>query len=209
MTNISFMGLENKKQGICGFTSTLYAVYTKKPELQKNLERALSEETRSTRLLAEIKTFLQTLKANKNPESEKVLQDITELTRSFPNFGLWTVDSYIGSIDVLGKGATPDKEVAVQEKIYSIAMPPDAMIKYISSWGIKPKLTDSIPSGVDCILGLTRPEAPSNKWKNLAHYVYQDGNGKIYSWGKQFQSLTDLNNQETKDYSIIYRIRLS
>src|SRR5438876_10058078 len=96
MSRVDDMGIENAAQGICGFTSTLYAVYMNRPQLQNRLEGALDTATRSTRLMAEIKTFLQMMKADGN---DAVLSQITELTKTFPGYGGWTVDSYIAAIN--------------------------------------------------------------------------------------------------------------
>jgi hypothetical protein len=191
MPKIDLMGIENDTQGICGFTSTLYAVYVNHPSLRGKLERALDDTTRSTRLMAEIKTFLQMMKAGGN---SAVLGDITELTRTFPGYDAWTVDSYIEEINKLTVGN------------FSVAMPPEATMEYMrTAWNMRPVLTDTVVPG-DAILGLTRTNAPVNRWKNLAHYVFQSARGRIYSWGETFNDLADVNTQRGKDYSVIYRI---
>jgi hypothetical protein len=92
MPDIDDMGIENSSQGICGFTSTLYAVYDNRPQLRQGLGNALGGQDRKTRMMAEIKTFLQMMKAESN---SAVLNQITELTRTFPRYQAWTVDSYI------------------------------------------------------------------------------------------------------------------
>lgn len=191
MSRVDAMGIENATQGICGFTSTLYAVYMNRPQLQNRLDGALDSATRSTRLMAEIKTFLQMMKANGN---DAILSQITELTKTFPGFGGWTVDSCIAAINTLVVGN------------YSIAMPPEATMEYMrSAWEMRPVMTDNVLPG-DVILGLTRTGGPVNRWKNLAHYVYQSAAGRIYSWGEQFDNLADVNTKKGKDYSVIYRI---
>ena len=193
MPGIDDMGIENVHQGICGFTSTLYAVYMNRPSLQKRLEGALKAETRSTRLMAEIKTFLQMMKADGNTA---VLNEIAELTKSFPGYDKWNVDSYIKGINELNPK-------------YSIAMPPNATMEYMrTAWDLRPFLADQSLPG-DVILGLTRSGAPQNRWKNLAHYVYQDTSGRIYSWGEQFSDLSDMNTIKSRDYSVIYRIMVN
>ena len=191
MPKIDLMGIENETQGICGFTSTLYAVYTNSPILRGKLEGALDDTMRSTRLMAEIKTVLMMMKAANN---NTVLDQITELTRTFPNYGGWTVDSYIQKINDLTVGD------------YSIAMPPDATMEYMrTAWDMHPRMAGNVESG-HAILGLTRTGAPLNRWKNLAHYVYQNANGRLYSWGAQFKDLAELNQKRKRDYSVIYRI---
>ena len=191
MSRVDDMGIENATHGICGFTSTLYAIYLNRPKLQKGVDKAMDASTRRARLRAEIKTFLQMMKAEGNTD---VLGEITELTKTFPNYGAWTVNSYI---DAVNKQTTGD---------YSIAMPPESTMRYMqTAWDLRPVLTDKTIPG-DVILGLTRTGAPVNRWKNLAHYVYQSAGGRIYSWGEQFDSMAEVNKKKNKDYSIIYRI---
>ena len=72
-------------------------------------------------------------------------------------------------------------------------------------WNMRPALKDGVVPG-DVILGLTRTGGPVNRWKNLAHYVYQSATGRIYSWGEQFSNLAEVNAKKGKDYSVIYRI---
>lgn len=130
-----------------------------------------------------------------------ILKSITDLTKSFPGYGGWSIDSYIEDINNM-KGN------------YSIAMPPEATMAYMeTAWSLKPVLEPNIaaipnfsPNGY--IEGLTRPNGPVNRWDNLAHYVYRDSNGRYYSWGKQFISLEDLNRSQGKNYSIVCRIKV-
>jgi hypothetical protein len=141
--------------------------------------------------MAEIKTFLQMMKAESN---SAVLNEITELTRTFPGYQAWTVDSYIERINSLNVGN------------YSIAMPPEATMQYMrTAWDLRPASRDDDAPG-DAILGLTRTGAPVNRWGNLAHYVYRSANGTFYSWGEQFASLADVNSRKGKDYSVVCRI---
>jgi hypothetical protein len=191
MAGIDDMGVENATHGICGFTSTLYALYMNRPNLQSRLGSALDAATRRTRMMAEIKTFLQMMKAAGN---DAVRSQITELTRTFPGYGTWSVDSYIEGINKLGVGD------------YSIAMPPEATMEYMRAvWDMRPALADTVRPG-DVILGLTRTGGPQNRWKNLAHYVYQSAGGTIYSWGEQFADMGDVNTTKGRDYSVVYRI---
>ncbi len=192
MPGIDAMGVENDEYGICGFTSTLYAVYSRRPNLQNRLDTAMGDTTRRTRMMAEIKTFLQMMRAN---GKFFLLRDIAELTRSFPGYEHWSVNYYIKRIN----RQIPDDD-------YSIAMPPEATMEYMrTAWDMRPALVDTDRPG-DVILGLTRSGAPANRWKNLAHYVFRDAAGTIYSWGDQFTDLDDVNARRDKDYSVIYRI---
>ena len=61
MTDGHELGAINASYGICGFTSTLYAVYANQPNMRQRLNEAgINAETR---LMAEIKTFLVLMKA--------------------------------------------------------------------------------------------------------------------------------------------------
>ena len=194
MPGIDDMGIENATQGICGFTSTLYAVHMNRPRLRARLEGALQTGTRSTRLMAEIKTFLVMMKAD---GKQGILDQITELTRSFPGYGAWTVEAYIEGINN-------------QNPAYSIAMPPEATMEYMRTcWEMKPYLTTRSDLPGDVILGLSRTGGPRNRWNNLAHYVYQAADSRIYSWGEQFTSLVDVNRRKGRNYSIEYRIMVN
>ncbi len=194
MPDVDLMGIENASQGICGFTSTLYAVYMNQSQLQARLTGAMGGATRSTRLMAEIKTFLQMMKAAGRQE---ILNGIEELTRTFPRYGTWTVDTYIAGINTLNLGN------------YSIAMPPEAVKEYLRvAWNIVANIDNADTGNKNAILGLSRTGAPMNKWKNLAHYVYRDMAGRIYSWGEQFTDLAKMNTAKNRNYSVIYTISL-
>jgi hypothetical protein len=199
MSGMQDMGTANEKHGICGITSTLYAVYQNMPSLQDRLGSALSGADRDTRLMGEIKTFLRMMKAD---GKNSILTDITELTQTFPNYEGWSVELYIKQIDdALSTGSL------------SMAMPPDAVVEYIRTmWGMKAKIEMPVwYRGVSgpVILGLTRTGAPRNRWNNLAHYVYKDSKGIIHSWGKTFKDMATLNKVKNKDYKVIYHILVS
>lgn len=192
MAGIDAMGIENDTHGICGFTSTLYALYHRRPSLQNRLDQAMDDATRATRMMAEIKTFLRIMQAEGN---QRILKAITELTRTFPKYERWTVERYIRGIS---------RQTIANN--YSIAMPPEATMEYMrTAWDMRPVLSDTDQPG-DVILGLTRTGAPRNRWKNLAHYVFQAAGGTIYSWGDQFSDIAEMNARRKRDYSVIYRI---
>jgi hypothetical protein len=145
--------------------------------------------------MAEIKSFLVMMKAD---GKQGVLDQIAELTRTFPNFAGWTVDDYIASID---------RQAAAN---YSIAMPPESTMEYMrTAWKMRPGLVDMLrPGGGDAIFGLTRTGGPVNRWKNLAHYVYRAADGSLLSWGEKFKDLAELNAKKKRDYSVVYIIKV-
>ncbi len=203
MPDIDHMGTENATQGICGFTSTMYALYEKIPALQNHLIQALGNANRTFRLRAEIKTFLKMMQANNRLD---ILNAITNFTRGFPNYNGWSVDSYIAQINSV------ISEINDSNRIYSIAMPPVALMEYMHTmWEMSPVFVPGSTNQNNVILGLTdssdtTPEPNKINPVRLKHYVYQGGNGKIYSWGKQFQNLKSLSNYANTCYSPIFYI---
>jgi hypothetical protein len=195
MPGIDDMGMANKAHGVCGFTSTLYMVHKHRPGLHKRLDKALGDkkQMRNTRMQAEIKTFLRMMQAN---GEANMLNDIVELTRTFPNCGKWTIEGYIEDID---KGR--------DDTAYSIALPPEAVIAYARTmWNLRAYQKDDDVPG-DAILGLTR-SGIVNRWSNLAHYVYRDGANRLYSWGEQFANLQLASEYKDVNYSVVSRIML-
>lgn len=202
MPNGHEFGAINNSQGICGFTSTLYAVYEHMPSVGGQLDAAAGDAR--TRLMAEIKTFLVMLKAY---GKQSLLDEIETLTKTFPKYEGWTIEKYIQSIN---NAARPDG-VDTPNINFSIAMPPKPLVEYLRMvWGFVPFIENSLTDKVEnSILGLTRTGAPENTHGNLAHYVYKNSKGKILSWGEEFTSIADMNQKREKDYSIVSRISLN
>ncbi|ECW0088133.1 TPA: hypothetical protein ACGHF0_003928 [Salmonella enterica subsp. enterica serovar Mississippi] len=179
MSEMDLMGQENKNQGICSFTSMMYALYNQCPSLQTRLSKALCCDA-PTRLSAEIKTFLRIMEANGNKD---VLNSIENFTNTFgTQYLFWSEGSYITTIN---DSINPDGSV---KKInYSIAMPPDALMVYIAEmWNGSPRIIygdTSCPVGT--IIGL-------GDASGLKHYVYKGLDGIIYSWGGRFDSIDKL-----------------
>lgn len=198
MPHMHTFGAVNIDQGICGFTSVIYAVYANCPHLHGSLDNASGHER--TRLMAEIKTFLVLLRAmGKQP----MLDEIQALTRSFSGYGTWTIDSFIKQInDSAQPITTPAPNVD-----FSIAMPPKPLMEYMRvCWDLNPVQETALhEGGGNVILGLTCEDAPVNAFGNLAHYVYKTPDGWIQSWGQEFEKIADLNG----NFSIVSRIRVA
>lgn len=199
---IDYMGLENSTQGICGFTSMMYALYENHPTLRARLTGALKGADRTTRLRAEIKAFLMTMKAD---DKQEILDAISNFTRGFPGYEGWTVDSYIARINSTVGG------IDESNKDYSIAMPPIALMEYMRvMWDMIPSFVPGDGGQSRVILGVTsdlKPHPESNlvNPKQLKHYVYRGAKGKIYSWGRRFSGgMADL-----PQYSAIFYITTS
>lgn len=195
MPGIDDMGVANVNHGICGFTSTLYMVHKHRPGTQASLDRALGDKEgmRDSRMQAEIKVFLRMMQAK---GASRLLKEIQELTSSFPGYEHWRIESYIDRIS--NRQADAD---------YSIAMPPRAVAEYVRTmWQIRAFIEDRDVPG-DAILGLTRT-GMVNRWGNLAHYVFRDRHGRLYSWGEQFDDLATVNSVKGRDYAVVHRIML-
>ena len=75
------MGTLNNPWGVCGFTSSLYALYENSPTLRGDLTSGAKV---STRVVAEIKSFLIQLEADGN---SKTLAEIASFTSYLPGDG--------------------------------------------------------------------------------------------------------------------------
>jgi len=201
MPDVHDLGAVNIKHGICGFTSTLYALDELRPKTKQLIADAAKDAR--TRLMAEIKTFLVIMKAQGKQE---ILNEIVELTQSFNGYENWTIEAYINKIN----SAARPSGVSTPNINFSIAMPPKSLMEYLHTvWEFNPVLDNplAIHAG-SAILGLTRTGGPKNRFKNLAHYVYQTKSGKLMSWGEEFKDLATLNNAKGRNYSVVYRISL-
>jgi hypothetical protein len=183
MTDFDKMGVLNSGWGICGFTSSLYALYTHNPGMQAKLAQGAPEPTR---MLAEIKTFLRMLQAD---GQQQLLDDITAFTQSFGGVHAhFTITRYIERINkTVTKGADPDNEK------FGIGLPPHVVVEYLKRVCDfrNARVEDMTFAAHELILGVAdRTDKKMTMYDGLAHYLYQRGN-KIYSWGKQFGSVAE------------------
>jgi len=188
------MGSLNNSWGVCGFTSTFYAMFA----LNKSTRPDLVNANRAFRLLAEIKSYLMMLKAENSPH----LGSITRFTQSFGgSFANFDIDSYIATIN----GAVGKSEADImQDPGFGIAMPPHAVADYIGRmWGANATITqvqggNSAPIG-NGIVGVTRGLYAGGvtlplPHDGLRHWMYQHS-GKIHSWGKVFNDVVSADSQ--------------
>lgn len=184
MTGFNSMGITNNFWGICGFNSSLYALYVHNPKMRAKLGQGASSPTR---MLAEIKTFLRMLQAEKKTE---ILEAIEAFTRTFDKFENFTIESYINRIN----DVVDTQSDITQDPKFSIAMPPDAVIAYLKIvCGFNnARLVDPGSSASELVLGLFRDDgANMGTYGGLRHYVYYP-NGAFYSWGQQFSSIGQM-----------------
>lgn len=211
-TVMESLGQLNRGWGICGFTSTFYAMYQASPATRGWLVNA----TQVFSVLYEISDYLKALQAVQSP----LLKDITAFTRSFgPPYDTFTVDDYIASIDgasettrqVLEFGSDPvtkGLEAGLKaDKLFGIAMPPQAVADYIERmWKWKATIHEFKAGDLtsDAIVGVRNvTNKTMTMYHGLCHYLYRGG-GRYYSWGKSFASLADAN----KNYAICYAITI-
>src|SRR5579859_464787 len=191
-TELEQVGVANSYWGVCGFTSTFAALY----KLNSGRKALLHGAGVTTKVLAEIKTYLVTLKAE---GKLGLLQEIQTFTRAFPptakgtDFSTFTIDSYIDRINqAVGKS---DQEL-MDEELHSIGMPPRAVVDYLDRMWQKKATLSLFETGANGIIGVKRDNRPM--YGGLCHYMYRYGN-KIYSWGNTYSSVKDANNA----YSVI------
>ena len=196
-TTMRTMGQLNAGWGICGVTSTLYAMYQNNPGARGRLINAPLPFS----VLAELKTFLNLLASD---GKIGMLNDIQAFTRSFgvvdgTDFSGFTVAKYIQYInDSLGTYINK-KTDAVDDRIkrdarFGIGLPPEVVAEYARRvWKFNATVSTGDQAG-DVIVGVK----DSSRWFNsfrlydgLVHYVYRK-NGKFYTWGEDpYNSLTE------------------
>ena len=173
MPSMSDMGITNQYWGICGFTSTFYAMYGLHSDKLDNTGNVRS------RVIAEIKGYLQMLKADESA----LLGDIETFTKTFGGYESFTIDGYIKKInESVSKSDSELKSID-----FSIAMTPDAVADYIKrAWGYTATVSKS--GDGDGVIGVCDDPATMPMYDGLCHYMYRKG-GKIYSWGSEFSSI--------------------
>src|SRR5215472_16554911 len=117
-TGLNLMGWTNTGWGVCGFTSSFYAMY----ELNTGKQGLLLGAGIAHKVLAEIKTYLMMLKG---AGELTLLHDITAFTASFSGYKNFTIDNYIKYIN--NSVGRTEKQIIADSK-YSIAMPPQAVV---------------------------------------------------------------------------------
>lgn len=179
---MNVMGSMNQHWGVCGFTSTFYAMHALSPSQRPHLANAGAAH----RVLAEIKTYLVMLKAE---GSVGLLAEIEKFTSSFEGFEGFTVDGYIQHVNT---SVSKTEDQIKQDEKYSIAMPPDAVADYVTRvWGKDAKVHElhgSDGGKGDGIIGVTSNRKGMVLYDGLEHYVYRHSQ-KIYSWGQVFDSV--------------------
>lgn len=154
------ISIPNKEWGICGFSSCIGAM------CELGLLGSVQKDHLKTRLLAEIKTYLELLRADENP----LRWEIEKFTRTFKGYENFSIVYFVKDISV-------NKDLTAKK---GLAMPPRALVDYLQRcWGMKKAyLADASTSLNNVILGLA-------KGKDLKHWVYKKDNNSVYNWGEK------------------------
>jgi hypothetical protein len=173
MSPITDLSALNSGWGICGFSSSLGALYVNDPAIKKTVDAAVKDGTLKYRMLAEIKTYLNLLRSKNRND---LLKEIENFTRTFPDFETFTINNYIATINEFA-----EKEPDVTNKKYSIAMPINGLVEYLKIVGNKTNAKATLTSTStkdNVILGLY------DEHKTLKHWVYKKSNVEVYNWGQ-------------------------
>ena len=184
------MGTLNNPWGVCGFTSSLYALYENSPTLRGELTSGAKV---STRVVAEIKSFLVQLEADGN---SKTLAEIASFTSSFAGFGGFTIADYIRRIN-----AVAAKNQSYAKGDFSIAMPPEAVVAYLKYIGFRNARVVTDASKKELVLGVADPGGPLKQYGGLCHYLYKN-DPTIYSWARKFPSVEKAAEFAGKKYTV-------
>lgn len=180
---VNDMGITNASWGVCGFTSSFYAMHELKQQKRPQLNGAGSAH----RVLAEIKTYLNILKAD---GQQQILDSIRQFTRSFgAPYDTFTVDNYIARVN---DAVNHTEEQILGEELFGIAMPPAAVADYLKRIWDSNSSVSTVMGGnggeKDGILGVTSNNPNMPMYNGLEHYLFRH-NGVVYSWGEQFNDI--------------------
>lgn len=173
MSPITDLSALNSGWGICGFSSSLGALYVNDPAIKKTVDAAVKNGTLKYRMLAEIKTYLNLLRSKNRND---LLKEIEDFTRTFPKLKTFTITNYIATLNEIA-----EKEPDVTNEKYSIAMPINGLVEYLKIVGNKTNAKATLTSTStkdNVILGLC------DKTKTLKHWVYKKSKAEVYNWGE-------------------------
>lgn len=207
------MGNLNRGWGICGFTSTFYAMYRANPAARGALINASDVFS----VLYEITDYLKLLQSAGSP----LVGEIERFTRSFgPPYHTFTVSNYIASVDKASTTmsrfisldsltvANVQATAMSHNALFGIAMPPQAVADYIERvWKWRATIIEygAESSMEDALVGVRDiTDTKMKMYHGLCHYLYRSSN-KFYSWGHEYDSLTDADENFKICYAITIR----
>lgn len=166
----------NGTWGICGFTSALSHLYTTDARLQNKIDTKTPQTIRLG-LLVEVLTFLKYVRAFRTdliPGLEVLNKALkSPLMRLGVAVFVQRADQVVRSQLDIG-----------QSNVFQCALTPEALTLYVQViCGIPTAtLTSNADPGGQGILGIM------NSQSELLHWVYRDGGGNVYNWGKVMSS---------------------
>jgi len=202
------LGQLNEGWGVCGFTSTFYAMYRQNPAARPWIVNA----TQVFSVLYEITDYLEALKAAQSP----LVKAIEDFTQSFGGVhAAFTVDKYIERVNTASETARQTLSVddenlqtdLKKQELFGIGLPPLAVADYVErmwKWKATVIQTASASQSSRSIVGVR--DVTSTKmtmYNGLCHYLYH-GNSGYYSWGNRYSTL----EKADKDYAICYVIKI-
>jgi hypothetical protein len=215
--SIDNMGTLNAGWGICGFTSSLYALYTHNPLRQAKLS---SGGNQPRRMLGELKTYLKVLESL---GEYTLLNDIEVFTRSFGGVHSdFTVTKYVQRINDTADthfsfsmfgfsiiNTTFEKgEADTKNPLFGIGLPPHVVVDYLKRvcGFANAHEADLAYTANEMILGVYDKKGTMQMYGGLAHYLYYLNN-RIYSWGQTFNDVADA--MRGKNWDVCCKIALS
>lgn len=204
--NISALNVGDKLGGICGFVSTLGALYANGMMTESGKESVGKGEKGdlNTRVLASIVTYLRLLKRENN---KQYLSEITSFTQCFPGSETFSIDKYIEKIEEVA-----DAPTKIYDFDFSIAMPPNPVADFVRRTGMKAVLVRGAKPELKAkvILGLG-DKTKLDKWDGLKHWVFRNST-TVYNYGEKYGSgdlLAKMNELfPGKDWEIVYQLAL-
>lgn len=203
-SEMEVVGKTNEGWGVCGFTSSMYAMYS----VNQSARPWLINAPRAFTVLSEIKGYLRLLQEF---DGQSLISDIETFTRTFgKDFKDFSVTKYIDYINraaqkYVNKSNQESKKIYTDAK-FSIALPPNAVADYLKRrCGYDSNVTNGDPGG-EAIIGVKDKTANNSAklYNGLCHWVYRK-NGRIYSWGESFDSLADADS----DFVPVYYIKIA
>ncbi|MEM6913183.1 MAG: hypothetical protein AAF511_04320 [Pseudomonadota bacterium] len=196
---IAPMGNVNSDVGICGFASALMAIHDADGLANDLQGAAFQTATLPKRLCKEIQQFLQGLVG---AGETNLIQSIEAFTRSFgDDYATFSVAQYLNfDFDSISM----DNWRAVRSR-FDVALPPQVLLRYLQNrWGLPAARMIGVGEDTDkYIVGVREKSKQREEYNGLVHWMYVS-NGRVFSWGDQFDSITEAD----ADFEEVYRIAI-
>jgi len=195
----------NNKWGICGFVSVLAAMYDNDLGFKGIMNEIEKKNHYKTRIIAEMSSYLSMLEADNN----KLLTEVRVFTSTFGDIYniadnktfIELTQQYARLVDKVLEARKRGEEISLDElHEFGIAMTPDSVQDYLYRMhNIK---SNHVEDSKNIICGCYAKNDPNKK---LKHWIYVNGQGKVFTWGKEYISLNEF--EKNKGYSKLYGIK--